>query len=476
MALSAVLITGQPQDSGKVEVSAKTIPEIQEERKANEQKIAEFESKINQLEGNEQEQKAYQETLVSQITLIQQNISLLNTELQKLSEDINETEDNITRLDYTITRQQQDIDNNIEQFKQRLCAMYMSGNDSMVEVVLGSSSFYDIMTRVIMVNRMAEYDDQLIDNILNEISTLEKTKKDLQIEKENLETRLSEQEQKKLEKSEEVKLLNGKMAKTQEEIDRINHEQAQLERSKEDTQLLLSELDRQENQIQEDIKRQAEEAQRRYEEEMKKVLEAKARAEAEAKARAEAEEKARAEALAKSLSEAQAKALQEAETQKAIEQIVIEPIQPEEVPPPSSEGFAWPVPGYFYITSIFGERWGTMHRGIDIGDAGIHGALACASKSGIVVAVYNGCTHDYAKDDSCGCGGGYGNYVIIAHDGTYSTLYGHLSYATVSEGDYVEQGQVIGAVGTTGWSTGPHLHFEVRVDGNAVDPLGYILP
>ena len=459
-ALSAVLVAGNPQNSAEKSVSAKTIPEIQEERKANEQKIAEFENQISQLEGNESEQKAYQETLTSQINLIQQNISLLNSELDELSRDITETENNISQLDRNIVSQQEDIDTNIELFKQRLCVMYMSGNESIVEVVLGSASFYDIMTRVIMVNRMAEYD-----HILNEINTLEKTKKDLILEKDELEVRLSEQEQKKSEKSEEMKLLNEKMAKTQEVIDRINREQAQLQRSKEDTEKLLSELEKQETQIQEDIKRQAEEAQRRYEEEMRRAI--------EAKAKAEAEEKARAEAEAQALAEEEAIRFIENQTRKAVDELVIEP---EDIPPPSSEGFAWPVPGYFYITSIFGERWGTMHRGIDIGDAGIHGAPACASKSGIVVAVCNECTHDEPKEDSCGCGGGYGNYVIIAHDGTYSTLYGHLSYAIVSEGDYVEQGQVIGAVGTTGWSTGPHLHFEVRIDGSAVDPLQFVSP
>ena len=102
--------------------------------------------------------------------------------------------------------------------------------------------------------------------------------------------------------------------------------------------------------------------------------------------------------------------------------------------------------------------------------------LACAAKAGTVIAVNNSCSHNYAKNSSCGCGGGYGNYVIISHDGTYSTLYGHLSSAAVSVGQYVEQGQVIGYIGSTGWSTGAHLHFEVRVNGVANDPLGYVSP
>ena len=149
---------------------------------------------------------------------------------------------------------------------------------------------------------------------------------------------------------------------------------------------------------------------------------------------------------------------------------------PAYIPAPSASGFAWPAPGFCYISSYYGPRWGSFHGGIDVGDAGIHGGAACASKSGTVISVNNSCTHDYAKSGSCGCGGGYGNYVIISHDGTYSTVYGHLASATVSVGQYVNQGDVIGYIGSTGWSTGAHLHFEVRVNGSRVDPMGYVSP
>ncbi|MDE6092008.1 MAG: M23 family metallopeptidase, partial [Ruminococcus sp.] len=145
-------------------------------------------------------------------------------------------------------------------------------------------------------------------------------------------------------------------------------------------------------------------------------------------------------------------------------------------PKPSSSGFTWPTPGFYYVSSPFAPRWGTTHKGIDIGDAGIMGGSICASKAGTVTYVSNSCTHNYAKTSSCGCGGGYGNYVIIQHDGTYSTLYGHMTSASVSVGDYVQQGQIIGTVGSTGFSTGAHLHFEVRVNGTPNNPLDYVNP
>jgi murein DD-endopeptidase MepM/ murein hydrolase activator NlpD len=122
---------------------------------------------------------------------------------------------------------------------------------------------------------------------------------------------------------------------------------------------------------------------------------------------------------------------------------------------PSSSGFIWPVSGP--ITSGFGWRWGRMHEGIDIGAA--CGTPIRAAASGTVV---------YA-----GWMDGYGNITIIDHGGGFATAYGHQSAIYVGGGS-VSQGQTIGAVGSTGHSTGCHLHFEVRVNGTPVDPLGYL--
>ncbi len=132
--------------------------------------------------------------------------------------------------------------------------------------------------------------------------------------------------------------------------------------------------------------------------------------------------------------------------------------------------FLWPVPGYYMITSHYGSRWGTKHRGIDISGSDIKGAEITAANSGVVILATNGCSHNYGKKRSCGCGSGFGNYCIIDHGGGYTTLYGHATKITVKEGQHVTTGDVIGTVGTTGYSTGYHLHFEVRVDGERKDP------
>jgi murein DD-endopeptidase MepM/ murein hydrolase activator NlpD len=123
---------------------------------------------------------------------------------------------------------------------------------------------------------------------------------------------------------------------------------------------------------------------------------------------------------------------------------------------PSASGFIWPVSGP--VTSPFGMRWGRMHTGIDIGAA--YGTPIHAAASGRVI---------YA-----GWMDGYGNLVFIDHGGGISTGYAHQSSIAVSNGQAVTQGQVVGYVGCTGHCFGPHLHFEVRVNGNPVDPLGYL--
>ena len=459
-AVSAGVVTSFPFQSENKKLSAKTIPEIQEERKENEARIAEYERQMSELGDNMLNEKAFQEALSEQISLIQENISLLNQELDKLSSDITSADENIRFLNYSITERQRQIDESIELFKKRLCTMYMTGsNDNLISVLLGSSSFYDMMTRVKVVNNMAEYDEKLINNILDDIDSLEKDRNDLEAEKQNLESKLSEQEIKKTEKTSEIQSLNEKMSQSQAVIEQINAQQAKIQRSKEDAESLLSELDKQELEIQEEIRRKAEEAQKRYEEEQRRKQEELRRQQEEIQRQEEENRRKQQE--------------QENIYNQWLEQKVP---QPESIPPPSEQDFIWPTPNFYYITSPYGERWGTEHRGIDIGDAGIQGGAVCAARDGIVISVNNSCDHDYGKEDDCGCGGGFGNYVIISHDGTYSTIYAHMSYASVSAGEYVEQGQVIGAVGSTGWSTGPHLHFEVRVDGYAENPLDYVSP
>ncbi|HEX4979742.1 MAG TPA: peptidoglycan DD-metalloendopeptidase family protein [Acidimicrobiales bacterium] len=122
----------------------------------------------------------------------------------------------------------------------------------------------------------------------------------------------------------------------------------------------------------------------------------------------------------------------------------------------SGAGLIWPVRGT--VTSEYGTRWGRLHAGIDI--AAPAGTPIRAAKGGTVI--------------SAGSMSGYGNCVIVDHGGGFTTLYAHMSRIATSDGASVSQGQVIGAVGSTGSSTGNHLHFETRVNGNPQNPRRYL--
>jgi murein DD-endopeptidase MepM/ murein hydrolase activator NlpD len=123
---------------------------------------------------------------------------------------------------------------------------------------------------------------------------------------------------------------------------------------------------------------------------------------------------------------------------------------------PGSGRFIWPITGS--LTSPFGPRSGRLHAGIDIA-APTGTAIRAADTGQVVIA---------------GWQGGYGNYTCIRHTRTLSTCYAHQSRLLVQPGQTVFQGNVIGAVGSTGNSTGPHLHFEVRINGQPVDPMAYL--
>lgn len=119
--------------------------------------------------------------------------------------------------------------------------------------------------------------------------------------------------------------------------------------------------------------------------------------------------------------------------------------------------FLNPVEGV--LTSAFGERWGRKHTGIDIGADLGHDIVAAAD----------------GEITFAGEMGGYGNYIVIEHQNGVETSYAHCSRIAVTVGDYVKKGQVIGYVGSTGNSTGPHLHFEVKKDGEFLNPIDYVV-
>ena len=125
---------------------------------------------------------------------------------------------------------------------------------------------------------------------------------------------------------------------------------------------------------------------------------------------------------------------------------------------PRVSSYAFPLKSYSYVSSEYGARWGTTHTGIDF-----------AAPAGTHIYSWRSGTVTFA-----GWSGGYGNFIIVDHGDGFVTRYAHCSKIAVTKGQTVSQGQVIGYVGTTGNSTGNHLHFEVKVNGNFVNPRNYL--
>lgn len=123
-----------------------------------------------------------------------------------------------------------------------------------------------------------------------------------------------------------------------------------------------------------------------------------------------------------------------------------------------SDQFIWPISNTELITSGLGRRWGKLHPGVDIPSA--RGSLIRASMGGKVIF--------------CGFAGGYGRMVTLEHRNGYISKYAHNSVLLVKKGDYVQKGQVLALVGSTGHSTGNHLHFEIRCENIPLNPLDFL--
>lgn len=496
-------------------------------------KQAELDKKIQDTKGDINAEKENQDAIEEQIVTVQQTILALTQSIDETEEQIVELEASIEIKEAQIEEKRIEIEQGVADFKQRLRTMYVAGNSSYSDIIIGASDFYDMLMKIELVKRVAEHDDEMIDDLIALQKQYEQDEAELNDSKARLEKHKADLvTQQEAHNKQRIK-LEELFSQSQRNLDQLAADKAIYENN-------LAVIQEEQAAFEEEImklfnERQAileeEERQRKEEEERKrKEEEERLRKEAEEKARKEAEEKARLEAEAKAKKEAEEKAAREA-AERAAQQnnttnntttntntntntnTTTEPDNGYTTANPKDDAgtgtdangnststdagtgvttgnqvtndnayygyvdksqFTWPCPGFYHISYGVGWRWGSYHQGIDIWSYGIRGANICAAAAGEVIYVNNYCPHDYGKNYSCGCGGGYGKYCIIDHGNGYWTLYGHSQNIIVSVGQHVEQGQVLGYVGSTGHSTGDHLHFEVRINGVAQDPTNYV--
>ena len=368
---------------------------------------------LEKTKENIADQEEYVNALVNKVHVLDDKIELSHRSINELSEKIQDKQADIDTANKS-------IENQMNTLRTRLRNIYMAGNATDLEIIFGAKSFSDFLDKMELVEALSEYDNNLINSIQGDLENISKEKAELEKDMDSLEAQ------------------EANLQSDQAELNKI------LEENKELLAGLYTASDKATNELESGALESEE-----IEKAIADYYAEKARLEAE---RAEQE---------KQNSIANGNSGGNSGSSSIHDELEISP-----------SGFVWPCPGFYYLTSEWNEDRGSYNHGaIDIADSGIMGADVVAAKDGIVIDSYNGCYHNWGKDGSCGCGGGYGNYVMIAHDGGKMTVYGHLSTTMVYTGQKVYQGQVIGFVGSTGHSTGPHLHFETRLNGIKYNPM-----
>ena len=434
--------------------SAKTIEYIEQEKADNIREIEEIEKKIEKLQKISDTEAEYQEAIQDKIDLQNRNLQLVNEKLEDLHKKIKSNKEKISQLEIDIKNKQKDIDKGMEEFKARLRAMYVSGNDSLASALVGATDFYDMLSKLELISQVSKHDNELIESLKTQLHQLQESQAQLDIEQSELNSNIKEQEDNREEFQEAIDELQTIFNDSKEAQDAAKLELASKQRSKEAIEADNKAKDDEIEIIKDAIARQNEKNNNSQTNNSSPDT--------------SDDNDYNNDNDSSSDNNSNDDYNDDNDNDNSDNDTNDEPSGPSY----SGGALAWPVPSSYGVTSEFGYRWGTNHNGIDI--AGSSGATITAAEGGTVILVSSGCTHNYPKDGSCGCGGGYGNYVLIDHGNGISTLYGHCTSVFVSSGQYVSRGESIASVGTTGFSTGNHCHFEVRVNGSATNPRNYL--
>lgn len=409
--------------------------ELEESKKAQAETDAE-------LEVTEAERDAVQ----TEILVVDDRLNDLSEQIAIQQHEVDTAREELEATRQQLSVQEEYLESQKELLNERLRVLQVHEDTSYLQVIFESRSFGDFVTRVMTARTIAEQDRELIHNYMSEMERLE-----------SLETTQRTQLSFIKEKERELVITKQDLDRTAEKkrdlLVELNEQVEQLELEKmtrSEEQAVMAEQNRIISEQLEAIATAEREA-----------AEAAERAKQEAEARA-AEERARAEAEAR-----------EAETEVAAPEVTPPPASPTETPTnvSASTGFVRPVSGY--VSSPFGPRNNPLtgvpeiHKGIDLVNA--QGTPIVASAPGVVIKAAPAT--------------GYGNVVFVSHvmnGEIWTTVYAHLNAITVSAGQQVGAGQTVGTLGNTGWSTGPHLHFELHRgkwapgQPNAIDPAPYI--
>lgn len=391
-----------------------SISDLEQQLQQLEQENQKYQKILDDTKSDIAEKEEYKSALVSKVQVLDEKIAVTREKISSLNDDIKEKQD-------AYDKGLLEVEDQFDALANRLRILYMSGNATDLEIIFGAKDFSDLIDKMELVKSLANSDKELISEIQTKLDELSTKKKSLEADKKDLET---QQASLKSDQDEFNKLISD----NDEILKNLYASNSEAQNSLESAALQSDEIEAKISQY--------------Y---------------AAQKAAAE-----RAAQASQSSSSSSSGSSSSGSSSSGSSSVIV----------PSGSGFAWPTPGFVSLSSEwFEDREVYNHGGIDIAGAGIMGTPVVAAADGTVVATNSSCTHNWGKSYSCGCGGGYGNYVMISHAGGKMTVYGHLTSLTVSSGQSVSRGQVIGYVGSTGNSTGPHLHYECRLNGVRYNPM-----
>lgn len=341
-------------------------------------------SQIKDAQNDLKENKNEQKDVLKQIDTLDQNINTTETQIENTESEIKRVEKNIKIAEENIEYMQKEYDKKYEIRKERVSIYYKNGITSLKDISYETSDPTDAIFMERMIEKISEYDNNLMNEIETEKNAIDAEKKELEENKITLAS---------LKNNLEVKLasLEDTVKVRTKYLSDLKEDQKDLEKSIDALQKKADELE---------------------------------------------------------------KELQKLASNSSTSTY-------------TGGSMTWPLPGFMGISSYFGNRLHPvlkvykMHTGVDIAGAGCNGKNVVAAADGKVI--------------TAGWISGYGYTVMIDHGGGIVTLYAHSQKLLVKVGQQVKRGQAIMLVGSTGYATGPHLHFEVRVNGKYVNPLnGYI--
>lgn len=427
-ALLSVCVIAVPVTVGITSASAESVESLQQRLQDLDSKNKEYQKVLDSAQNDISEKEKYNEALVNKIDNLDEKISVTRESIEKLNAEISESQKKINQGNG-------EIESQLDALCERLRAIYMAGSASDLEIILGAKDFTDLIDKMSLVKNLSKYDQELIDNVNSKLDVIGKEKETLEKNKAEL-------------------LQNEASLKTD-----LNELNTTLEANKE----VLKDLYTKTDEAKDFLKNSGDEK-AQIESEIAKYFAEQAAAQAKQQQQQQQQQQAQSSSSQSSSSSSS--------TSDDEDDYTPTPTPTPSVTPSSSGGYVWPTPGFYYLSSEWNEDRTTYNHGaIDIAGGGIYGATVVAAASGTVAYTNTYCPHDYGKSYSCGCGGGYGKYVWIDHGNGKETIYAHLSSVAVSPGQSVSAGQVVGYVGTTGYSTGPHLHFECRYNGVKYNPM-----